>query len=331
MSTKSKRRLLAQPYKLPVRVIRHGRRARDNRGMMNLEAFSNELADGIAAAAPSVVQVFGARRPVSGVVHGPDTIITTARAVGREDGLRVRANGQDDEGFDAELAGWDPATGIAVIRTRTPHNLPPLATADGEPRPGDVITAIARSWSNAVTASVGIVAIVGGPLRTGRRREISRVFRVTAPMHDGFAGGAIVSASRTLIGIATASTIRGFGVCIPSSIVWKAAQQVLTSGTPQRGFVGLAVHPVELQAAQRSGGRERALLVMAITPSSPAEAAGLMVGDLLLDFDGQPVSRPEQLLDLLTDRRIGQAVVARTVRGGVEREATITVAARPKG
>ncbi len=56
-----------------------------------------------------------------------------------------------------------------------------------------------------------------------------------------------------------------------------------------------------------------------------------MVGDLLLDFDGQPVSRPEQLLDLLTDRRIGQTVVARTVRGGVEREATITVAARPKG
>jgi S1-C subfamily serine protease len=298
--------------------------------MTNLEALSRDLADGIAAAAPSVVQVFGARRPASGVVFGADTIITTARAIGREDGLRIRLNGLEDDGVEAELAGWDPATGIAVIRTKVPHSLAVPAAATDEPRPGEFISAIARSLSNAVTASAGVVAIVGGPLRTGRRREIPRVFRVTAPMHDGFAGGAIFNASRTLIGIATASTIRGFGVCIPATIALKAAQQVLTSGTPQRGFVGLAVHSIELPAAQRSGGRERALLIMAITPSSPAEAAGLMVGDLLLDFDGRAVSAPEHLLDLLTDRRIGQTVVARTMRGGAEREVSITVAARPK-
>ena len=95
--------------------------------------------------------------------------------------------------------------------------------------------------------------------------------------------------------------------------------------------MGLAVHSIELPAAQRTGGRERALLIMAITPSSPADAAGLMVGDLLLDFDGQPVSTPEQLLDLLTDRRVGQTVIARTLRGGTARDVTITVAARPKG
>jgi S1-C subfamily serine protease len=311
-------------------VIRDRCHARDNRGMTNLEALSKDLADAVAAAAPSVVQVFGARRPASGVVHGPDTVITTARAIGREDGLRIRVNGLDDDGLEAELAGWDPATGIAVIRTKAPHNLAAPATATDEPRPGELISAIARSWSNAVTASAGVVAIVGGPLRTGRRREIPRVFRVTAPMHDGFAGGGIFNASRTLVGVATAATIRGFGVCIPASIVWNAALQVLTSGTPQRGFVGLSVHAIELPAAQRSAGRERALLIMAITPSSPADAAGLMVGDLLLDFDGRAVSAPEHLLDLLTDRRIGQTAVARTMRGGVEREVTITVAARPK-
>jgi S1-C subfamily serine protease len=311
-------------------VIRDPCHARNNHGMTNLEALSKDLANGVAAAAPSVVQVFGARRPASGVVHGPDTIITTARAVGREDGLRVRVNGLEDDGVEADLAGWDPATGIAVIRTKVPHNLAVPATTSDEPRPGELISAIARSWSNAVTASAGVVAIVGGPLRTGRRREIPRVFRVTAPMHDGFAGGGVFNASRTLIGVATASTIRGFGVCIPASIAWSAAQQVLTSGTPQRGFVGLAVHSIELPAAQRSVGRERALLIMAITPSSPAEAAGLMVGDLLLDFDGRAVSAPEHLLDLLTDRRIGQTVVTRTMRGGAERDVTITVAARPK-
>ena len=299
--------------------------------MTNLETLSRDFAEAVTAAAPSVVQVFGARRPASGVVHGPDTIITTARAVGREDGLRIRVNGQEDDGVEAELAGWDPATGIAVIRTKVPHNLAAPATATDEPRPGELISAIARSWSNAITASAGIVAVVGGPLRTGRRREIPRVFRVTAPMHDGFAGGGIFNASRTLIGIATASTIRGFGVCIPASIVWHAAQQVLASGTPQRGFVGLAVHSIELPPSLRTGDREHALLIMAITPSSPADNAGLMVGDLLLDFDGHPVRTAEDLLDLLTDRRIGQTVVARTLRGGTARDVTITVAARPKG
>ena len=299
--------------------------------MTNLETLSRDFAESVAATAASVVQVFGARRPASGVVHGPDTIITTARAVGREDGLRIRVSGQDDDGVQAELAGWDPATGIAVIRTRVPHNLEAPATAKDEPRPGELISAIARSWSNAVTASAGIVAVVGGPLRTGRRREIPRVFRVTAPMHDGFAGGAIFNASRTLTGIATASTIRGFGVCIPASIAWHAAEQVLSSGTPHRGFVGVAVHSIELPAQLRTGERDRALLIMAVTPSSPADNAGLMVGDLLLDFDGQPVRAAEDLLDLLTERRIGQAVVARTLRGGTPRDVTVTVTPRTKG
>jgi S1-C subfamily serine protease len=298
--------------------------------MNNLETFSKELADGVASAAPAVVQVFGARRPASGIVHGPDTIITTARAIGREDGLRVRPEGADDAGIEAELAGWDPATGIAVLRTQRALNLTPPATAADEPRVGEIVIAIGRSWSNAPTASAGIVAIVGGPLRTGRRRQIPRVFRITAAVHDGFAGGGIFDTSGRLTGIATASTIRGFGVAIPASIAWNAAQHVLTTGTPRRGFVGLAVHPIKLAPAQQSGGRERGLLVMAITPSSPAEAAGLMVGDVLLDFDGQPIGTPEELLDLLTDRRIDQEVVARTLRGGSEREVKIKVAARPR-
>ena len=85
---------------------------------LSLASLSDELADLAAAGGASVVQVLGARRPASGVVHGADTIITTARAIGREDGLRVRVG--DAEPSEADLAGWDPATGIAVLRTRSP-------------------------------------------------------------------------------------------------------------------------------------------------------------------------------------------------------------------
>ena len=295
---------------------------------LSLASLSNELADLAAAGAPSVVQVRGARRPASGIVHGTDTIITTARAIGREDGLRVRVG--DTDSAEADLAGWDPATGIAVLRTRSPLKVPAPSIADSEPRPGQIVLALARSWSHALTVSGGIVAVVGGPLRTGRRRQIARVIRITAPMHDGFAGGAVFDVSGRLTGIATGDAIRGFGVAIPASIGWAAATQILTAGTPRRGFVGLAVQPVELAVSQRPAGRERALLVVAITPGSPAEAAGVIVGDILLEFDGQSTESPEDLLDLLIGNRIGQTVGARTLRGGTARDVQITVAERPR-
>jgi S1-C subfamily serine protease len=293
-----------------------------------LALLSDELASLTAAGAASVVQVLGGRRPASGVVHGTDTIVTTARAIGRDDGLRVRTDGA--EAVEADLAGWDPATGIAVLRTRTRLAVQPPVTADAEPRTGEIVIALARSWTNAVTASAGIVAVVGGPLRTGRRHQISRVIRVTAPMHDGFAGGAIYDATGRLTGIATATVIRGFGVAIPASIAWAAAGQVLTTGTPRRGFVGLALQSVTLPPSQRPDGPERALLVVGVTPGSPAEASGLIVGDVLTHFDGHATASPEDLLELLTGERIGQAIVARTLRGGEMREVKIGVAERPR-
>jgi serine protease Do len=315
---------------LPIQVIRTRPATVTIAGMSNLSlaSFSDELASLAAAGAPSVVQVLGARRPASGVVHGADTIITTARAIGREDGLRVRVG--EAEPAEADLVGWDPATGIAVLRTRSPLGVPVPAIAESEPRPGQIVLAVARSWSHALTVSAGIVAIVGGPLRTGRRRQIARVIRITAPMHDGFAGGAVLDVSGRLTGIATADAIRGFGVAIPASIAWASATQILTAGTPRRGFVGLAVQPVELAAPQRPAGRERALLVVAITPGSPAEAAGMIVGDILLEFDGKPTESPEDLLDLLIGSRIGQTAAARTLRGGAARDVQVGVAERTR-
>ena len=293
-----------------------------------LLSFSDQLADLTASASASIVQVQGARRPATGVVHGTDTIITTARAIGREDGLRIRLPGAD--AIDADLAGWDPNTGIAVLRSRTSLDAPAPATADAEPRVGQIVVAVARSLSNAVTASVGNVAVVGGPLATGRRREIARVVRITAPMHDGFAGSGVFDAAGRLTAIATATAIRGFGVAIPASIAWAAAAQVLTAGTPRRGFVGLAVQPAALAPPQQADGRQRGLLIVAVTPSSPAEGAGLIVGDVLLDFDGHPTEAADDLLDLLTDRRIGQTVKVRTLRGGAVREVQLTVAERTR-
>jgi S1-C subfamily serine protease len=288
-----------------------------------LSSLSNDLAQLTAAGAGAVVQVGGGRRPASGVVYGADTIVTTARAIGREDGLRIRL--PDDNVVEADLAGWDPSSGIAVLRARSPFNLSAPAVSDETPRPGEIALALGRSWSNVITASAGIVAVVGGPLRTGRRRQLERVIRITAPLHDGFAGGAVFGASGTLLGIATAAQIRGYAVVVPAPIAWSAAAQLLVSGTPRRGYVGVAVQSVELPPAQRAGGHERALIVVGVSASGPAEAAGVQVGDLILAVDGKPVSSSDQLLDHLSGRKPGETIVLSTLRGGSAREVSITV------
>src|SRR5262245_24707528 len=233
-----------------------------------LTSFSNQLADVVAAAAPSVVQVQGRRRPASGLVYGDDVVVTTVRALGREDGLRVRRD--DGSAFDAELAGWDPSTGLAALRVPGlgAREIAPAKTAA---RVGNLAVAVARSWSNVVTASAGLVSVIGGPLPTGRRRAIDEVIRTSAPMHDGFAGGAFLDASGGLVGVATAASIRGLGVVIPAGIAWKTAATVLAHGRLKRGYLGIAGQPVALPESQRGvEGREGGLLVVGVTGGSPA-------------------------------------------------------------
>ena len=146
----------------------------------------------------------------------------------------------------------------------------------------------------------GIVAVIGGPLRTGRRRAIDQVLRTTAPMHDGFAGGALVDTAGALLGVITSTRIRGTTVVIPASIAWKTASSVLEHGGLKRGYLGIAGQPVRLSANHpppprlRRAGRsaEAGLLVAAVTPESPAAAGSLIVGDIILALDANPIESP---------------------------------------
>jgi S1-C subfamily serine protease len=292
-----------------------------------LSTFSNQLADAVSAASPAVVQVQGRRRPASGLVYAEDVVLTTVRALGREDGLHVRRD--DGRTLDAELAGWDPTTSLAVLRVAG-LDTRPLSPSVAAPRVGHLALAVARSWSNVVTASAGIVSVIGGPLPTGRRRAIDQVIRTTAPMHDGFSGGAFLDTAGGLIGIATASAIRGLGIVIPAAIAWKTAATVLEHGSLKRGYLGLAGQPVALPEGQRGAdGRENALLVVGVTAGSPAAAAGLLVGDVLLEFDGHHVEAPEELLDLLLGDRVGKTVALKVLRGGTVAELRVTIGERP--
>ena len=292
-----------------------------------LTAFSNQLADAVESAAPAVVQVQGRRRPASGLVYADNVVLTTVGALGRsEDGLHVRRG--DGAVLDAELAGWDPTTSLAVLRVNG-LGARPIQPSGAAARVGNLALAVARSWSNVVTASAGIVAVIGGPLPTGRRRAIDQVIRTTAPMHDGFAGGAFVDTTGALIGVATAASIRGTGIVIPASIAWKTAATLVEHGQLKRGYLGIAGQPVELPEHQRTADRDHALLVVGVTASSPASNAGILVGDVLVHFDDHAVESPEDLLDLLLGDRVGRPVPVTILRGGEKKTLNVTVGERP--
>lgn len=292
-----------------------------------LTELSNQLADAVAAAAPSVVQVQGHRRPASGLVYAEGVVLTTMRAIGREDGLHVRQH--DGRVFDAELAGWDPATTLAVLRVADLDRAP-IEIASNPARVGHLAIAVARSWSNGVTASAGLVSIIGGPLPTGRRRAIEEVIRTSAPMHDGFSGGAFLNTTGHLIGVTTASTIRGLGIVIPAAIAWKTAAHVLQHGGSKRGYLGIVGQPVALPEHQPNvSGRKSALLIVSVAPDTPAAKAGLLVGDIVLTVDERQIESPEDLLELLVGERVGRPATVRVLRGGEATDVTVTIGERP--
>jgi S1-C subfamily serine protease len=125
--------------------------------------------------------------------------------------------------------------------------------------------------------------------------------------------------------VATAARIRGLGVVIPAPIAWKTAAALMQHGTIKRGYLGIAGQPARLAAAQQAvAGRAGALLVVGVTDGSPAAGAGITVGDVIIDFDGQPVESPEDLLELLAGDGVGRSVSLKMLRGGQLTDIVVT-------
>jgi len=159
----------------------------------NISLFSNQLADAVAAVAPSVVQVQGRRRPVSGLVYEPGIVVTTARALGRGEHVSVRSGSGDP--IEAEFAGWDPSTHLVVLRVPG-LEAPAVQVSKTPARVGHLALAVARSWSNAVTASAGIVSVIGGAANKSGVIALAGVALFLAGLIYGIWRGRLVSAKK---------------------------------------------------------------------------------------------------------------------------------------
>jgi len=294
--------------------------------MSILSDLSRELAATVDRAAPSVVQVQGHHRPTAGVVVTSDLVAAPARALGDETAV-VRLH--DGRTLDGAVVGHALSMGLAVVRVPG-LGVEPLAPAD-EPTPGHLAIAIGRTWSGGVMASVTNVAVVGGPLRTGRTSQLDRVIRIAQSPHGALTGGALVDGDGRALGLITASEIRGTTVVIPAAAAWPAAQQAAAQGGTKQGFLGVSSTAVALPERQRSGhAQEYGVLITGIVADSPADTAGLLVGDVIVGFDQQPVQDAESLVTLLRSDRVGKAVTLAVLRGVKTQDMAVTVGERPR-
>lgn len=290
-----------------------------------LTSLSDALAAAINTAAPSVVQVHGGRRLAAGVVAAPGLVVTSGRGI---DATTVSVRDGEGRVLDGTVIGRGAATGFAVIRVA--DLAAPAATVADEPRPGHLAQALGRTWSGGVFAAFAPVSVVGGPLRTGRRTELARVIRVGVTPHGALTGGALVDGEGRVLGVVTGTAIRGTTVVVPASIAWAEVQDVVAHEGAAPGYLGIGSVPVRLAAAQQADGRTGGLLVTAVADGGPAAAAGVLVGDVVVTFDGAAVDDPEDLVARLRGRA-GHTVPLTVVRGGVVAVLTATVGTRPRG
>lgn len=290
---------------------------------LSLSAFSTALADLVDRVSPAVVQVrAGGARPTTGTVVGEGRILVVDHTIAEDEGLVVRtADGRD---VRAEVAGHDPSTDLALLSAPGLGALPLAAAA--APRVGALSLALGRSPSGRLVAGAGIISTVGATLHSGRGPRVEGLIVTHAGPFRGFSGGAVVDTDGRLIGIGNAGLVRGTGLVIPIATAARVAEALGAHGRVMRAYLGVTGQPVRLRESQRAGRDQAAgLLVVGVAPGSPAERAGLLLGDIVLTFAGEAIAGTDDLLARLTPERIGTSVPLDVIRAGETRAVQVTV------
>ncbi|WP_242372891.1 MULTISPECIES: S1C family serine protease [Anaeromyxobacter] len=295
-----------------------------------LSALSDELTALVRLAQEHVVRVEGRRgRAASGVAWSADGIVVTAHHVlDRDEEIDVGL--PSGETAVAEVVGRDPTTDLAALRLRG-GGIAPAPWTDAPLAAGSLVLGVTRPGKSP-RVGLGLVARAAGEYRGGRGGRIDRFLETTLALHPGVSGGLAVSAGGAPLGLLSAGLVRGSAMIVPPATLRRVVKSLLAHGEVRRGYLGLATMPVPLPAPLRAAtGEHVALLVTRVEPESPAERAGILLGDALLSFGGDTLQDPSELLGLLAEDRIGDAVPMKLLRAGEVRDVTVTVGARGHG
>src|SRR5918995_1703476 len=267
----------------------------------------------IEDAQQSVVQVrSGSRGAGAGMIWDAKGLVLTNDHVvaGRRTGVDVRVVLPGSRSFDADVAGRSGSPDLALLRLReVPSDLRAAPVGDSDAlRVGELVYAVGHPWGRLGAVTAGIVSGLGAARGPGGGPS-TRYVQSDVALAPGNSGGPLLNAGGEVVGI-NAMIFGRLALSIPSN----AARAGLAGERRRRPRLGVRLLPVELPASLRgSEGPETGLLVTALEAGSPAEKAGMLVGDVLLGTEGR-YDDTESLLEALA--RAGDSVRLRLVRGG---------------
>jgi serine protease Do len=258
---------------------------------------SSGLAELVARASPGVVGVEHRRGLGSGVVLAPDGwILTNAHVAGGPGPLRVRLSGART--VKGELAGSDARTDLAVVRADA-RDLPALTLAERRLRVGELVLAIGNPLGFERSVTSGVVSALHRNLPAARGEVLEGLVQTDAAVNPGNSGGPLVDAHGAVVGITTAMLpwAHGIGFAIPAHTASWIASVLIREGTVRRPFLGISARGEDLEPAEAlAAGHGRAVRIMEVMSGSPAEAAGLRAGDLVVGAAQGPVETLDDLV-----------------------------------
>ena len=303
-----------------------------------LDAYSRAVIEAAERVSPSVVFIQVTAQPRrsrqgrpgpgevtgsgSGFVFTPDGFILTNSHV-VHGASKIDVTLMDGRRFQAQLIGDDPDTDLAVIRITAP-NLVPAQLGDSQSiRVGQLVIAIGNPYGFQYSVTAGVVSALGRSLRAQSGRLMDGVIQTDAALNPGNSGGPLVNSRGEVIGVNTATILPAQGICFATSIDTAkfVAGRLIRDGKISRSYIGVAGQNVPIPRRIVRFYQlpvETGVLIVSFETNgetSAAQEAGLLAGDLVVEFDGQPIRGIDDLHKLLTDERIGKQTPVTVIRG----------------
>lgn len=265
------------------------------------------------------------------VVSANGYILTNHHVVEAADEIEVAfADGKKSR---AKTVGSDPETDLAVLQVEG-SNFPAITFGnDGGLRVGDVVLAIGNPFGVGQTVTMGIVSALGRSHLGINTFE--NFIQTDAAINPGNSGGALIDSSGNLVGINTAIYSRsggslGIGFAIPAGSAKQVMEQIVTSGSVIRGWIGVEAQEISPEIAESFKLRSTSgALISGVVRGGPAEKAGIKPGDVLIDVEGKQVLDPGTMLNLVAALSPGKVAKIRIIRGGAASEFQLEVGRRP--
>jgi S1-C subfamily serine protease len=288
----------------------------------------------------AVVKVNNARRVVTGtgfVMSGEGVVLTNEHVVERAEKVSILVPGRAGR-YAAEVVGTDKQTDLAVVRVRPREGEDPFPVAelgDSEQlQVGEWVIAIGNPYGLEGTVSLGIVSAKGRDLRS--EGLLNDFIQTDAMIDRGSSGGPLVNLRGQVIGINSRGQGRGIGFTIPIDTAKRVAQDLLVDGGIARGYLGVSIQPLERELAEywKLDGVD-GVIVNGVVEGSPAQSAGLAVGDVILRFGDEAIHGEKeedlgQFQRLIAMADVGKRVEIEVLRGGERKKLVATLGPQPK-